>query len=320
MLNDLKIIYHIDNKDLSLIKSIDDKLNLVKIRPNLKTNMIRTKARVRSVYSSLAIEANSLSLNDVNNIIANKLVLGLPKDIQEVKNANQVYEHMKEYNFKNQADLIKAHTIFMYGFDDDNGKYRNHGEGVKRNNKIIFKAPDSVLVPELMNELFKYLNDNQNIHPFIMAAIFHYYLVYIHPFSDGNGRLARFWLNLILTTYNDKFNYIPLEEEIYLEQEKYYQAIDKCHNNGNANEFIKFILNILDRTLNKVLNNKLNEKAQLILKYLQSNPNVNTTKIAINLKMSDRTVRRYLNILLNNNLIEASSLNKNDPTRTYKII
>lgn len=126
----------------------------------LKKNF-QIKSRVRSIHSSLAIEANSLSLESVENIIDNKLVLGDRKEIQEVKNANELYEHIDDYNPKSESDFLKAHTLMMKYFDDDNGFYRDHGEGVKKGNQIIYMAPESMLVPTLMNSLFDFINCNE---------------------------------------------------------------------------------------------------------------------------------------------------------------
>ncbi len=160
---------------------------------------------------------------------------------------------MKDYNFKSEKDFLKAHSIMMKYFDDDNGYYRNHGEGVKRGDEIIYRAPDSIIVPSLMKSLFSFVSSNDGkIHPLVLSAIFHYYFVYIHPFSDGNGRLARFWVSLILASYNPKFEYVPFEEEIYLNRDEYYSAIAQCYINGNANVFISFMLRIINSILDKI--------------------------------------------------------------------
>jgi len=181
-------IFYISDEDKNSIKEIEKKLSLIVINDNNKKRNLQRKSKVRSIYSSLAIEANSLSLNSVERIIDDKLVLGNRKEIQEVKNANELYEKIDEYNFKDENDFLKAHTLLMKYFEDDNGYYRNHGEAVKRGNEIIYTAPESILVPSLMKSLFRFLNDNENkIHPLILSAIFHYYFVCIHPFSDGNG-------------------------------------------------------------------------------------------------------------------------------------
>ena len=222
----IKPVFYITEDNKKIIREIENKLNLIVMDDNDKKRKLKVKSKVRSIHSSLAIEANYLSLESVKNIVDNKMVLGDRKEIQEVKNANELYEHINEYNWKNESDFLKAHTLMMKYFDDDNGFYRNHGEGVKKGNEIIYTAPHSILVPSLMKSLFDFITENENkIHPLILSSIFHYYFVYIHPFSDGNGRMARFWVSLILTNWNSKFEYIPIEEEIYLNQTKYYDSI-----------------------------------------------------------------------------------------------
>ena len=214
-LDTIKPVFYITEDNKKIIREIENKLNLIVMDDNDKKRKLKVKSKVRSIHSSLAIEANSLSLESVESIVDNKMVLGDRKEIQEVKNANELYEHINEYNWKNESDFLKAHTLMMKYFDDDNGYYRNHGEGVKKGNEVIYTAPQSILVPSLMKNLFNFITENEKeIHPLILSSIFHYYFVYIHPFSDGNGRMARFWVSLILTNWDSKFEYIPIEEEI----------------------------------------------------------------------------------------------------------
>lgn len=214
-LDTIKPVFYITEDNKKIIREIENKLNLIVMDDNDKKRKLKVKSKVRSIHSSLAIEANSLSLESVESIVDNKMVLGDRKEIQEVKNANELYEHINEYNWKNESDFLKAHTLMMKYFEDDNGYYRNHDEGVKKGNEVIYTAPQSILVQSLMKSLFNFITENEKeIHPLILSSIFHYYFVYIHPFSDGNGRMARFWVSLILTNWNSKFEYIPIEEEI----------------------------------------------------------------------------------------------------------
>ena len=238
MFDSIKFVYNIDDEMKNRISSIDLKLSKIKITSNQKRENLVIKSKVRSIHSSLSIEANSLSLFDVENINDNKSVVGKKDEIQEVKNAIELYNKIRKFNFRNEDDFLSAHKIMMMGFEDDNGKYRNHGEGISRNGKIIYQAPDSILVPSLMKSLFNNIK-NFDINKIVLAALFHYYFVSIHPFTDGNGRMARFWVSLMLIEYNDNFEFIPIEEEIYLNQEQYYESINNSHDNGNANEFIK---------------------------------------------------------------------------------
>lgn len=304
--------YYISEDNKNIIKQIEEKLYLINFDESIKKKNQKIKSKVRSIHSSLAIEANSLSVEAVENIIENKLVLGDRKEIQEVKNANELYEHMDEYNWKNENDFLKAHTLLMKYFDDDNGYYRNHGEGVKKGNEIIYTAPQSILVPSLMKSLFDFMKESENnIHPLILSSIFHYYFVYIHPFSDGNGRIARFWVSLILTNWNSKFAYIPIEEEIYLNQEEYYDSIAKCHVNGNVNVFIDFmlksILSSIEKTTQKTTQNqniKLNNNQLRIIEIIKENPKITRKELASNLNITSDGVKYNLKKLIDNNIIE----------------
>ena len=296
--------FYISENNKKDIKKIEKELSLINLN-----NKIEIKSRVRSIYSSLAIEDNSLPLESVERIIENKLVLGDRNDIQEVKNANELYKHMNEYNWKNEKDFLKAHTLLMKYFEDDDGYYRKHGEGVKKGDEVIYMAPNSLLVPSLMKSLFKFINEEQ-IHPLILSSIFHYYFVAIHPFSDGNGRIARFWVSLILTDWNDKFKYIPIEEEIYLNQEKYYNSIAQCHINGNVNVFISFMLKAIYSSIKKInkttqkTTQKLNDNQIKILEYIKENPKITRNELANKLSISPDGVKYNLKQLVDKKIIE----------------
>ncbi len=302
--------FYVSEDNKKIIKEIEDKLSLIKLNDNIKKRNLQIKSRVRSIHSSLAIEANSLSLESVENIIDNKMVLGDRKEIQEVKNANELYEHIDKYDWKKEKDFLNAHTLLMKYFDDDNGYYRNHGEGVKKGKKVIYTAPQSVLVPSLMKSLFKFINDNEkSIHPLVLASLFHYYFVYIHPFSDGNGRIARFWVSLILTSWNNKFAYIPIEEEMYLNQEEYYASIAQSHINGNVNVFIDFMLKSINSSLEKTTQKttqkiKLNNNQLKIIELIRENPKITRNELANKIKITPDGVKYNLKKLVINNIIE----------------
>lgn len=254
LFDEIKPVFFIDNKMNDILNDINVKLKKINVNDKQKRKYMISKSKIRSIHSSLAIEANSLSLFDVESISENKLILGKKDEVQEVKNAIEAYNHINEYNYKSENDLLKLHELMMKYFDEDNGNYRNHGEGVKRKDEIIYMSPESILVPSLMKSLFEYISSS-DLNIIILSAIFHYYFVFIHPFSDGNGRCARFWVTLMLINYDKNFEFIPLEEEIYLNQENYYLAIAECHNNGNANVFIKFILQTINSSLDKLIKN-----------------------------------------------------------------
>ena len=305
-LDTIKPVFYITEDNKKIIREIENKLNLIVMDDNDKKRKLKVKSKVRSIHSSLAIETNSLSLESVESIVDNKMVLGDRKEIQEVKNANELYEHINEYNWKNESDFLKAHTLMMKYFEDDNGYYRNHGEGVKKGNEVIYTAPQSLLVPSLMKSLFNFITENEKeIHPLILSSIFHYYFVYIHPFSDGNGRMARFWVSLILTNWNSKFEYIPIEEEIYLNQTKYYDSIAQCHINGNVNVFIDFMLMCINSALEKTTQKiKFNNNQLKIIELIKENPKITRNELANKLNITSDGIKYNLGKLVNNDIIE----------------
>ena len=306
LFDEIKPVYFIDNEINDILNDINVKLKKINVNDKQKRKYMISKSKIRSIHSSLAIEANSLSLFDVENISENKQILGKKDEVQEVKNAIEAYNHINEYNYKSENDLLKLHELMMKYFDEDNGNYRNHGEGVKRNDEIIYMAPESTLVPSLMKSLFEYIN-NSELNIIILSAIFHYYFVFIHPFSDGNGRCARFWVTLMLINYDKNFEFIPLEEEIYLNQEKYYLAIAECHNNGNANVFIKFILHTINSSLDKLIKNSnfvLNDIQNKIIELIANNNRITQNEIANITNINVRTIKRNFKILIDNLIIE----------------
>ena len=246
--------FDITSKMLTLCISITEKLGEINSYQSLKRMpVLRKNNRIKSIHSSLAIEANSLSLTQVRDVIDGNLVLGPQKEIQEVKNAYKLYNTINELDYSSEADLLKAHKILMNLLDDKAGSYRNHGEGVFDGEKVVFIAPPEDLVPSLIKDLFMWLNDDLDTPLIIKSCVFHYEFVFIHPFSDGNGRIARLWQNVILSKWNKTFEYIPIESQIYKYQTDYYKAISECHKKGNSNIFIEFILGMIDKTLDDVI-------------------------------------------------------------------
>lgn len=212
---------------------------------------LRRDNRIRSIYSSLAIEANSLSLNEVRSIIAGHTVLGHPKEIREVQNAYAAYEMLGTFNPYSLKDLKAIHGIMTHLLIEESGKFRRGEEGIFDNGKCIFVAPPARLVPQLMENLFEWLH-TAKVHPLIKSSVFHYEFVFIHPFSDGNGRMARLWQNALLMDWRKLFQYLPLESQIHKFQSEYYDAIAQSHKQGRSNIFVEFMLRMIFETLQDV--------------------------------------------------------------------
>lgn len=254
--------YTITNKMLELVSDISEKVGKISSHKELESKPhLRRNNRIRSIHSSLKIEANSLSLSEVRDVINGHLVLGDKKEIQEVKNAYAAYEKISEINPSSISDLKRIHGIMTNRTVHESGVFRKGEEGVFSGEKCIFVAPPANMVSELMKDLLSWVKKNEGIvHPLIMSAVFHYEFVFIHPFADGNGRMARLWHTVILYRWRSVFEFIPLESRIERFQSEYYDAIAKCHVNGNSNVFIEFMLEMIDQVLDEVISqvNKAN--------------------------------------------------------------
>ena len=248
--------FEISNEMLKKVSDIMEKIGKLDSFNNLdKTPYLRKQTKINSVHSSVAIENNPLSLEQVKDVINGKLVIGEQKDIQEVKNAYKAYEMLKDINPYSIDDLKKIHGVMTFLVEEVSGEFRTSSEGVfDDNGNCIFVCPPGDRVNSLMNDLFEWLNENKDtIHPLILSSIFHYEFVFIHPFTNGNGRTVRLWQNSILYKWKDIFEYLPIESKIHKYQDEYYDSIAKCHKNANSNVFIEFMLKMIDETLDEAI-------------------------------------------------------------------
>ena len=252
--------YTITDKMLNYVSDIMKKIGEANYFESLnRYPELRRKSRIRSIHSSLAIENNQLSLFQVEDVINGKMVIGEQKDIQEVKNAYEAYEQIDKVNPYSVDDLKKIHGILTFLIEKDAGKFRNHGEAVYDGNIQIFMAPPHKMVPTLMDNLFNWMIENKDkVNPLILSSVFHYEFVFIHPFTDGNGRMARLWHTAILVKWNPIFEYIPIESQIEKFQDDYYDAIAKCRVEGESTVFIEFMLAQIDNILDELLNQMTN--------------------------------------------------------------
>ena len=253
-MGDYKPPFTITNQILSYVSSISEKIGRITATSNLESKPhLRKNNRIKSIHSSLKIEANSLSLGQVRDVINGKIVLGEQKEIQEVKNAYAAYEGVLEINPYSIKDLKKYHGIMTKYVVEESGDFRQGEEGVFNGDQCIFMAPPARFVSQLMDELFDWMKETKTeIHPLILSSVFHYEFVFIHPFSDGNGRMARLWHTAILSKWKPVFAYIPIESQIEKFQEEYYDAIARCHIEGASTIFIEFMLSQIDKILDDI--------------------------------------------------------------------
>ncbi len=243
---------------------------------HLPTPQLRKKNRIKTIQSSLAIENNSLSLEQVTAIIEGKRVLGAPNEIQEVKNAIDAYELLLELNPYKEKDLLRAHKLMMTDLVNENGRYRQGGVGVFDGQKCIHMAPPAQRVPMLMSDLFGWVKQTK-VHPLISSCVFHYVFEFIHPFADGNGRMGRMWQTLLLMQWNPIFAWIPVETIVKEHQQEYYSAIAKSDSIASSTPFITFMLQCLKLALIEMQesNQKGNQKSnQKIVEAMRQNPSV----------------------------------------------
>lgn len=307
--------FTITNKMLEYISSIMEKIGKIDNYTNLeKMPNLRRNNKIKSIHSSLAIEDNSLSLNQVKAVIAGKNVLGPQKEIQEVLNAYKAYEMINDLNPYSINDLKKAHGVMTDKIVDLSGIFRTGNEGVfDENGSCIHVCPPPEQVDNLMNQLFNWMQKNKDeIHPLILSSVFHYEFVFIHPFSDGNGRTARLWQNVLLTNWKRFFEYLPIESQIKKYQEDYYTAISNCHRNANSNEFIEFMLKMIDKVLDEMLETTavpLTEKSiniNKLLSVMEYGVPMTSNEIMKKLKIKSKETLRatYLNPAIEDGVVE----------------
>lgn len=215
-------------------------------KPSLK---LRKENKIKTVHHSLAIEGNSLTEEQISTVLEGKRVLAPKKQIIEVKNALDLYDHLAEINPNREQDLLKSHKILLNQLIDKPGQYRTKGVGIYKGTVLSKMAPSHKQVPVLMKNLFEFLKKDQMTHPLIKACVFHYELEFIHPFEDGNGRMGRLWQQLLLKQVADIFEYIPIESLIHKNQKLYYQALEKSDYEGSSTQFIEFSLEMILKTL-----------------------------------------------------------------------
>lgn len=309
--------FEITNEILSRISSIMKKIGKLDNYNDLnKMPILRRNNRIKSIHSSLAIEANSLSLEQVKDVIDGRVVNGPKNEIQEVKNAYEAYLKIGEVQPYSIDDLKMIHGIMTYSLIDESGEFRHGNEGVfDENGNCIHVCPPPEQVNILMEQLFKWMKDNKDdIHPLIMSSVFHYEFVFIHPFKDGNGRMVRLWQNVILYNWEKIFEYVPLESVIMKYQDEYYNVIRECNINGDSTKFVEFMLRMIDEVLgeliggvNKQLNHN-NKYAKRLLEVMEDGIQYTTLELMDLLDMKSRISFRenYLNPAINDGLIKMS--------------
>lgn len=285
------------------------------MRPN---PILRRENRIRTIHSSLAIEQNTLTLEQVTDVVNGKRILGPPKDIREVKNAYEAYETISAFDPYSLKDLLLAHKIMLNGLVKEAGNFRSGNVGIYAGAELVHAGTPAKYVPDLMNQLFTWLKKSQ-YHPLVKSCIFHYEFEFIHPFADGNGRMGRLWQSLILQKWKEIFAWIPVETLVYENQNEYYRVLQQADNAGDSTGFVEFMLRMVCNALkgisgtnvvtNVAINVVINEEKMLNL--LQQNGSMSARLLSESMGITQRQAQRILAKLKREGKIIRHGANKN---------
>jgi Fic family protein len=311
--------YHITATAVNLIAEISEKIGmLTAFSDNPLHVQLRKKNRIKTIQSSLAIENNTLTIDQITAIVEGKRILGPPKDILEVKNAVKAYDILMELNPYKEKDLLKAHRMMMADLVSKSGEYRTSGVGIFNGKEVIHVAPPAQRVPLLMSELFEWLKKSKE-HPLIKSCVFHYEFEYIHPFEDGNGRTGRLWQTVILKKWKPVFAWIPVETLVKKKQQAYYNAFNVSNNNADSTVFIDFMLALINDSISEILDKQNDKKVtvkvtvnqQKIINALKDNPFVTQKELATIVGITEKSVKSNMKKLQQNNIIRRIGADKN---------
>ena len=294
--------FEINERIMADVIEIAELVGRVSVTDKISMNpTLRRTNRIQTIYSSLAIEQNTLDLEQVTAVLSGKRVIAPPKDIAEVQNAYEIYDNMDKLNPYSIYDLLKAHSVMERGLLNEAGEFRSRPVGVADSEgNILHFGTLPQYVPKLVQELLEW-TEKSEIHLLIKSCVFHYEFELIHPFADGNGRMGRLWHTLLLSKWNPIFAWLPIESIIHDNQSEYYNAINISNNNGNSTVFIEFMLSVIKQALQESINDKpknISSKSDLrwnkINDYLETHEYILNSDVQKLLGVSSATSTRIL--------------------------
>lgn len=314
--------YTITSAILKRVAAISERLALLPMADGLSAGalspLLRRENRIRTIHASLAIENNTLSLEQVTDIIDGKPVIGPPRDIQEVRGAVAAYEKLESWTPYKLEDVLAAHALLMHDLVAAPGTFRTEGVGVFQGSRVVHMAPPAKLVRQHMENLLHWLQHSDE-HPLITSCVFHYEFEFIHPFADGNGRMGRLWQTCILSKWKPMLAYLPVETIVRNRQEAYYASLGQADAQGEATAFIEFMLAALQETLDEALVKlstaattitttktttiPLSDLEKRILAALRATPTISLDELAHMLAITRDGVRYHTNKLKRRGLI-----------------
>lgn len=294
--------FEINERIMADVIEIAELVGRVSVTDKILMNpTLRRTNRIQTIYSSLAIEQNTLDIEQVTAVLSGKLVIAPPKDIAEVQNAYEIYDNMDKLNPYSIDDLLKAHSVMERGLLNEAVEFRSRPVGVADSEgNILHFGTLPQYVPKLIQELLEW-TEKSEIHLLIKSCVFHYEFELIHPFADGNGRMGRLWHTLLLSKWNPIFAWLPIESIIHDNQSEYYNAINVSNNNGNSTVFIEFMLSVIKQALQESINDKpknISSKSDLrwnkINDYLETHEYILNSDVQKLLGVSSATATRIL--------------------------
>ena len=294
--------FEINERIMADVIEIAELVGRVSVTDKISMNpTLRRTNRIQTIYSSLAIEQNTLDIEQVTAVLSGKRVIAPPKDIAEVQNAYEIYDNMDKLNPYSIDDLLKAHSVMERGLLNEAGEFRSRPVGVADSEgNILHFGTLPQYVPKLVQELLEW-TEKSEIHLLIKSCVFHYEFELIHPFADGNGRVGRLWHTLLLSKWNPIFAWLPIESIIHDNQSEYYNAINVSNNNGNSTVFIEFMLSVIKQALQESINDKpknISSKSDLrwnkINDYLETHEYILNSDVQKLLGVSSATATRIL--------------------------
>ena len=294
--------FEINERIMADVIEIAELVGRVSVTDKISMNpTLRRTNRIQTIYSSLAIEQNTLDIEQVTAVLSGKRVIASPKDIAEVQNAYEIYDNMDKLNPYSIDDLLKAHSVMERGLLNEAGEFRSRPVGVADSEgNILHFGTLPQYVPKLIQELLEW-TEKSEIHLLIKSCVFHYEFELIHPFADGNGRMGRLWHTLLLSKWNPIFAWLPIESIIHDNQSEYYNAINISNNNGNSTVFIEFMLSVIKQALQESINDKpknISSKSDLrwnkINDYLETHEYILNSDVQKLLGVSSATATRIL--------------------------
>jgi len=299
--------FTISNKAINLIANISAQIERYASRMEQEDGLLLRKInRIKTIQGSLAIEGNTLSESMITEILEGKHVVAPLREIQEVKNAIKTYDAFATLNPYRVKDLLKAHGLMMEALVDDAGHFRLGGVGVFAGTRAVHIAPPAKRVPLLMDDLFGWLKGSDD-HLLVKSCVFHYEFEFIHPFTDGNGRMGRLWQSIVLTQLHPIFAHLPVENIVFQNQQQYYEAISQSTSATDSGIFVEFMLEKILATLRKrqgePLSNENNVGVNDTVNLIKANPKITLDELALKLGKSRRTVTRIIKKLQEENII-----------------